>query len=286
MLVFGGTRSASLSWNVAKSMKAEVGKSEIKAFPDGEKYVRINSAVKGRECTVVQSIRSNDDFVELLLMLDTLRDLGANQVHAVMPYLAYMRQDKRFHVGEALSAKTILKLLYEVSDSITTINCHFLNEGGEAVYNHIRFMNLDAMPILLGYVGSKVENPFLIAPDKGSLSFAKAAASQLDCEFDHLSKTRLSGSEVRIDMKDLDVGGKDVLILDDIISTGGTIVEAAKLIRKGHPSSINVACVHGLFLNGIEHFKGEVDRLTSTDTLDNPVSKVSVGDLIGQSILR
>jgi len=286
MLVFGGSRSTGLAWDIAKAMKAETGKTEIKSFPDGEKYVKILSGAKGSECAVVQSVRSNDDLVELMLLLDTLRDMGATQVHAVMPYLAYMRQDRIFSEGEALSAKTVLKILDEISDSLSTVNCHFLSDGGEAVFNHIRLMNIDAIPSLARYIGTKVKNPIFVAPDKGSLGFAKAGAEILDCEFDHLSKTRHSGSEVSIEMKDLYVKGHDVIVLDDIISTGGTIVESAKVIRKGRPASINVGCVHGLFLSGIDQFKGTCDRLVSTNSMDNPVSKVSIADIIAKDLLR
>ncbi|MFH1054938.1 MAG: ribose-phosphate diphosphokinase [Candidatus Altiarchaeota archaeon] len=286
MLVFGGTRSMTLAWDVAKALNAEYGKSEVKTFPDGEKYVRVLSKVAGRECAFIQSIRSNDDFMETLLMLDALRDQGATQVHAIAPYLSYMRQDKRFSEGEALSAKTILKTLHELSDSITTINCHFLNSGGEAVYNHVNFMNLDAIPLLAKEIGDKVKNPVVVAPDKGSMDYASKAAKILDCEFNHLSKKRLSGTEVTIKPKQLDVKGLDVIILDDIISTGGTIVEAVKVIRGWHPASISVGCVHGLFLNGIESFKGVADKLVSTNTLENPVSKVSVSNLIAADLRR
>ncbi|MCX6694824.1 MAG: phosphoribosyltransferase family protein, partial [Candidatus Altiarchaeota archaeon] len=114
----------------------------------------------------------------------------------------------------------------------------------------------------------------------------KEAAKQLNCEFDHLQKTRLSGSEVVITEKKLDVKGMDVIMLDDIISTGGTIAEAAKLIKSWKPASVNVGCVHGLFLKGIEMFQGAADRIVATNTLDNPVSRVSVAGVIARHLKR
>ncbi len=286
MLVFGGSRSAGLAWDVAKSLGCETGKSEVRKFPDGESYVKLASKVSGAECAVVQSVRSNDDLVELLLMLDAIRDGNATQVHAIMPYLAYMRQDKRFTPGEALSAKTVLNLIHELADSVTTVNCHFLSAGGRAVYHHVGFMNLDAMPLLARHIGGKADNPMFIAPDKGSVGYAKAAAQVLDCEFNNLQKKRLSGTEVVMKPKELDVKGRDVIILDDIISTGGTIIEAVKIIRGWHPKSISVGCVHGLFLSGVEPFSVGVDRLVSTNTLENPAAKVSVAGLIAQELRR
>ncbi|MFH0863133.1 MAG: ribose-phosphate diphosphokinase [Candidatus Altiarchaeota archaeon] len=286
MLVFGGSQSASLAWDVAKAAGAELGKSEVRGFPDGETYVRILSGIKRRDCAYVQSIRSNDDLVEALLSIEAIKDAGAHQVHAVLPYLAYMRQDKRFKDGEALSAKTVLKMLHDVADSVAVVNCHFLNGAGQAVYNGINFMNLDAMPLLAKSMGDRVKSPLVVAPDKGSLSYAKEAAGILGCDFDHLSKKRLSGTEVAIKPKELNVKGMDVLIIDDIISTGGTIVEAVKVIKGWHPGSVSVGCVHGLFLNGVESFQGVADMLMATNTLNNPVDKVNVAGLIAQELKR
>ena len=286
MIVFSGTRSTALAWEVAKELRTNLGKSEVSSFPDGELYIRIDTPVKGKECALVQSTRTNQDLVELLLTLDTLKDLGATQVHAVIPYMGYARQDKRFKEGESLSAKIVLKMINEVSDSITTINCHFLDGAGESYYNNVHFNNLDAIPLIVEYFRNKAAKPLFIAPDKGSMGYAKEAAKQLNCEFDHLQKTRLSGTEVVIKNKKLSVKGMDVIMLDDIISTGGTIVEAAKVIRSWRPNSVSVGCVHGLFLKGMEIFQGAVDRLIATNTLDNPASKVSVAGLIAGHLKR
>lgn len=286
MILFGGTRSTALAWEVSKLLKTELGKLDVSNFPDGELYVRVDTPVKGKECAVIQSTRTNQDLLELLFTLDALRDIGAQQVHTIIPYMGYMRQDKRFKDGEALTSKTVLKLLHELSDSITTINCHFLDSEGEAFYNHVPMYNIDTIPLIAEYFRDKVRKPIFIAPDKGSLSYAKEAAKQLNCDFDHLQKTRLSGTEVVLKNKKLEVSGKDVIILDDIISTGGTIVEAAKIIRGWKPASVNVGCVHGLLLKGVEMFQGAVDRLVATNTLDNPVSRISVAGTIARHLKR
>jgi len=286
MIVFSGSRSTALGWEVCKLLRTELGRSEISPFPDGELYVRVHTPVRGQECAVIQSTRTNNDFMELLITLDLLRDLGANQVHVVIPYMGYMRQDKRFQEGEALSAKTMLKLVHELADTISVINCHFLDGPGFVYYEGVHMNNMDAIPLLAEYFRGKVSKPIFIAPDKGSLAYAKDAAKQLDCEFDHLQKTRLSGSEVVIKDKKLDVKGMDVIMLDDIISTGGTIAEAAKVIRGWRPASVNVGCVHGIFLNGTGMFQGVTEKLVSTNTLENPASKVSVAALIAMELKR
>ncbi len=285
MIVFGLEKSAGLAWEVAKVLGAEQGKIEVKWFPDDECYMRVQSRVKNQEVAVIASIRSSDDFVSLLLTLDALRGAGARLIHTVTPYLAYMRQDKIFKEGEALSARMILRMLDELSDDITTVNCHFLDESGLHVFHDVNLRNLDAIPIIVEYFGSKVKNPLVIAPDAGSLAYAKRAAQLLDCEFNHLQKKRLSGEEVVIKDKTIDAKGRDVIILDDIISTGGTILNACKVIRSWRPSSINVGCVHGLFLNGFDQFSDVVDRLVCTNSLETPLSKVSVAKLIAKDLL-
>ncbi|MFH0861336.1 MAG: ribose-phosphate diphosphokinase [Candidatus Altiarchaeota archaeon] len=286
MLVFGSSNSEDLAWEVSKNLNAGLGKLEVQKFPDGELYVRVDSDVKGEELAVIKRTRTSDDLIELILTLDALRDSGARLIHTVLPYMIYSRQDKRFKKGEALSAKTLLKVLDELSDDITTVNCHFLRESDERVYHSVRIRNLDAIPQIVDYFRDKIRRPLVIAPDKGSMPYAQEAAELLDCEFNHLQKKRVSGKEVIIKSKELDVTRNDILILDDMISTGGTIAEAAKVIRGWKPQSINVGCVHGLFLNGIEQFKGTVDRLVCTNTLQTPISKVSVSDIIAGDLKR
>lgn len=286
MIVFGSANSEDLAWEISKKLKTNLGKVESKRFPDGEIYLRIISDVKGKECAVIKRARTSDDLVELMLLLDALRDNGARLIHTVLPYLPYSRQDKQFKEGEALSAKTILKIIDELSDDIATVNCHFLGSEHEKVYNGVRLRNIDAVPLLVEYFKEKLSRPFVIAPDKGSVAYAKRAAELLNCDFNHLEKKRISGSDVIIKSKELDVTKDDILILDDMISTGGTIVKSAKVIRGWKPLSLNVGCVHGLFLNGIEQFKGVVDRLVCTNTLQTPISKVSVADVILEDLTR
>ncbi|MFZ2455793.1 MAG: ribose-phosphate diphosphokinase [Candidatus Altiarchaeia archaeon] len=286
MIVFSGSSCASLGRKIAKGKGLIPGKAKVERFPDGEIYLRLVSPVKGEECVLVQSTLGNDNLVELLLFLDMLRDQGASSVHAVVPYFGYARQDKSFNSGEALSAKTSLKLMLSLTDSVTTINCHFLDREGVYKFHDLEIKNLDAFPLLAKYFKEHLKCPMLIAPDKGSLEYAKNAAEIIGCEFDFLQKKRLSGEKVEIQTKDLDVQGKDTLILDDMISTGGTIIEAAKLLKSQGASSVNAGCVHGVFSTGAERVRSAVDLLVCTDTLERGISKVSVAQLIGKSLTQ
>ena len=286
MIIFAGSESISLTGKVAKKINVELGRIEIKRFPDNEFYVRVLSNIKGKNCVVIQSTPRHDNLIELFIILDALQDFEAKNTSVILPYLTYARQDKRFKNGEALSAKTILKILDSFSDLIVTINCHFFDKEGEFEYHGIKIRNLDAFPDLARYFGARLSNPVVIAPDKGSEKYAEKAAEILKCDFDYLSKKRISGTEVQIDIKKLDVKGKDVLILDDIISTGGTILEAAKIVRKQGARSVNVGCVHGIFSKGLKMFDGVVDELVCTDTIPKKVSKVSVSRLLADAIKK
>lgn len=284
MIVFGGSSSVGLAWDVSKSIGAQLGRNEVKRFPDGEIYVKILSNVKNQDCAVIQSVRTSDNLVELLLFLDALRDQSAREIIAVMPYMAYSRQDKAFTQGEAVSAKTVLKLVDELSSRIVTINTHFMRGSGVGLFHRIRFTNLDALPLVVDYLKVRMRSPMVIAPDAGGLSMAKHASELLNCEFDHIKKKRVSGEEVAIETKTMDVRNKDVLILDDIISTGDTIVKVADFVREWKPKTISVGCIHALFTNGIDIFKGKLDRLVASNTVESPVSKVNVAPLISREL--
>jgi len=289
MILFFGTTCKALLERVTKEIREgiEIGKIERKQFPDSEIYIRILSDVKGEDCVVIQSIISNDSFVELILLLDTLNDLGAKSIHSVIPYLGYSRQDKRFLPGEAISAKTILKIIAERCNKITTVNGHFFNESGEKEYEGIKVNNLTAFPILAEYFKeiSKRENIVLIAPDKGALKYTKEAASILRCEFDYLEKKRISPEEVEIRVKNLDVFGKSAIILDDIISTGGTMIKAVELLKSEGVNKVYVGCVHGVLIEGLEKVSKFADGVVCTDSIyREKFSKVSLSKIIVKNL--
>ena len=295
MIIFGGSSSIDLAKKVAQnaelSQNAEldgvyVGEIDVSRFPDGEFYIRILSDVKGEDCVFVQSTQNHDALIELFLCLDTLKDLGAKKIYAVIPYLGYARQDKRFKDGEALSAKTILEIIDRFSDRIITINSHFLKSEGEFEFHGVRVRNLDAFPLVADYFKGRLDSPVVIAPDKGSIEYAKRTSEIIGCEFDHLIKTRISSDKVEVKANDLDVSDRNILILDDMISTGGTIIQAAKFVRSIGAKTVNVGCVHGVFSRGTPRFRGIVDELVCTDTIPTEFGRVSVADLICDDILQ
>ncbi len=284
MLVFSGSSSMDLALGVSRARGSSLGELDTRRFPDGEYYINVLSKVIGEDCVVIQSTQTNDLLVELIFILDTLNDLGAGNIDVVIPYMGYSRQDKRFKPGESLSAKTVLKLIDGLSDSIRLINAHFLDCSGKSNVYGIELCNLDAFPAIAGYFQDRFSDPVILAPDKGSLGYAKKTAALMECDFDYLHKTRISDTEVEIATKKLNVSGKDVIILDDMISTGGTIIEAANILRSQGAASVNVGCVHGVFSKGIAVFEDIVDDMVCTDTLETDISHVSVSSLIADSL--
>jgi len=285
MILISGSASKKLAENVAKEAKIELCGLKRTQFPDSEIYLRILTNVEKEDCVVIQSTPSNDALVELIILLDTLNDLKAKSIHTIIPYMGYSRQDKRFLSGEAMSAKTILKILDYKSDKITTVNAHFLSKLSQKEYEGIKVENLTAFPALATYFKSKLKSPVLVAPDRGALGYVEEAASVLKCEFGYFEKKRISAEKVEMQVKDLKVNGKDTIILDDIISTGGTMVKAAQLLKEEGAKSVNIGCVHGVLNEGLEKVSKAAEEVICTDSiLREKFSKVSLAKLIAENL--
>ncbi|MBN2518433.1 MAG: ribose-phosphate diphosphokinase [Candidatus Altiarchaeota archaeon] len=284
MIVLSSKKSAGIAEEVVKSLKATFGRIDTKTFPDGEVYVRIRDKVEGKDIVYIHTAQNNNDLIELFLALSAFKENKAKRITCVIPYLAYSRQDEAFLDGEAISAQTILRSIASYADEIVTVNAHFLNEAGKFEFGGVTLHNLDAFPLLAKYF-KHVKKPVVLSPDEGSLYYAKEAASVIKCEFDYLVKRRISGEDVEMQPKHLDVHGKDVIILDDIISTGGTIIRASERLKEHGALGVYVGCVHGVFAKGTGMFK-ELNELICTDTIPMKLSMVSVAPLIAEYLKK
>lgn len=247
---------------------------EIKKFPDGEKYVRVLG--DGNKAIVVQSTYSPQDehLIELLLLGDALKEKGFEKLIAVVPYLAYSRQDRVTKDGEPISVRAVMKAIGIYYDELYVFDLHNPQTleffPGKAV-------NLSPARAIANYFKDKIGEGIVLAPDKGALERAKAVAEILNVEFSHFEKKRISPTEVQMTPVDIDVTGKNVLIVDDIISTGGTMIRAANILRKMGAKKIYVTATHGVFAEGaIERVSKAVDELAVTNTIPTPVSKISI----------
>ena len=263
-----------------KALGGRVLDVEIKRFPDGEKYVRVLDSAE--EVTLVQStFRPQDEhLVEMILLADALRERGVRKLRAVVPYLAYSRQDRVTKEGEPVSVRAVMKTLALYYDELYVFDLHNPETlkffPGKAV-------NLSPARAIAEYFGEKLGEGVVLAPDKGARERAKAVAEKLGLEYSHFEKKRISPTEVEMRPVDIDVKGKNVLIVDDIISTGGTMIRAANLLREMGAGKVFVAATHGVFAEGaIERVSKAVDELAVTNTIPTPVSRISiVPDILG-----
>lgn len=288
MIVIPGPASQDLGRKVADMLKLRAISVIFKTFPDGESYLRLKGGVKGEEVVIVQTTRPPQDahIMQLFLIVDAAKDLGAEKVIAVVPYLAYGRQDKRFLPGEAISIETFIKLI-EASgiDRFLTVNIH---EEGVLEKFSVPAENLSAMTLLAEYFKKKgLTGAFSLAPDQGALELAKEADKVLNggCGWLRKERDRLTG-EIRVKEKRLDIKGRDVLVFDDIISTGGTIAASVKMLKEQGARKVYAACAHPLLVGEAQKkiMQSGAEEIVGTDCVPSPVSLVSVAPLIAEAL--
>ena len=293
MLIFGGSASEVLAIRVAREVGQDVSRLEVKKFPDGEKYIRVLDDVAGKDVLVIQSIYHKPDeyLLELLFLVNTLKDLEARRVVAVVPYFAYARQDQRFNPGESVSFKIVTELIeYAGVDEIYTIDMHLHHVPDISRIFKIPAHNLSATPLLAKYVKENftLRNPLVIGPDEEARQWASIAAKELSTDYDVLEKRRLGPERVEIKLKELNARNRDIVVIDDIISTGGTIVEAIRGLKKEGASNIVVACTHPILVGNAltKIYQAGAHSLIGTDTIPSPIGYVSISPLIAEICRR
>ena len=259
-----------------------------KVFPDGENYIRLEAPVRNEHVAIVQTTCKPQDsnLMQLAFMANAAKRNGAEKVTAVVPYLAYARQDKMFLEGENVSIETVAAILKAAgTDHLVTVNIHAENALSKFPFPA---QTLSAIPSLAEYFFRKgYEKAFALAPDKGALYIAEQAKAVLHGESGSLEKQRdrYTGQTMQ-SAKHLDVKGKTVIIFDDIISTGGTIVGAAKILREQGALRVFAACVHGLLIGDAEKriLDAGVEEIVSTDSVPGKTSRVSLAPLLSEAL--
>jgi ribose-phosphate pyrophosphokinase len=257
-------------------------------FPDGESYVRLDGNVEGEHVAIVQTTCAPQDsrLMQLAFMVAAAKRNGASKVTAVVPYLGYARQDKIFLTGENISIETIAAMLKAAGlDQLITVNVH--SEPALTKFP-FRAKTITAIPLLAEYFTKKgIKNAFTLSPDKGAMYIADQAKIVLGGESGHLEKQRdrYTGQTTQT-AAHLNVKGQTVIIFDDIISTGGTIVGAAKILREQGAAHVYTACVHGLLIGDAEKriLDAGVEEIVATDSVPSHVSKVSLAPIISQEL--
>ncbi|MBS7653648.1 MAG: ribose-phosphate diphosphokinase [Candidatus Bathyarchaeia archaeon] len=288
--IVGGPSSLNLACKISEVLNVPLIKVRTKRFPDGEFYFKFEENISGENVLIVQSLYPPQDMraMELFLILHTARDLGADTIKVFVPYLAYSRQDERFLDGECLSASMMAEIIEELgADALYTVDVH--NENVLKMYK-IPVYNLTASGELARYFARKdLENPFIIAPDDEDLAIrrAKHAAEVLKTEYDALEKRRdRYTGEIVTYKKDLRVRERDAIIIDDIISTGKTVANAARILKEQGARRILVGVSHALLIGDSVRIMMEngVEEIVGTDSVINEYAKVSVAPVLARAL--
>jgi len=284
MFILGGTSARTIAEDISKELQQPLIEVTYKRFPDDEFYVRILDDVKGEDVLIVQTTYPDTKIVELLLMQDAVYEAGANEITVALPYFGYSRQDKKFEDGEPISARAIAEHISLHADRIITVDPH--KEHLLDFFNSPAY-SCSAVVEIAKYLKEK-DVDFVLAPDKGAKKRAQQAANIIDCEYDYMEKTRIDGTTIKIKPKNLDAKNKNVAIIDDIISTGGTMAKSIRELKKQGAKKVSVACTHGLFVGGAKEklLSAGCDEIISTDTIEDEFSKVKTAPCIAEMFLK
>jgi len=293
--IFSGTANEPLARAICKSIGVELGKCTIKPFPDGETFVKIEENVRGEEVFVVQptSPPTNHNLMELFIMMDALRRASAARITAVLPFYGYARQDRKDQPRVPITAKLVANLLVASgANRILAVDLHAQQIQG---FFDIPVDHLYAAPVMYDYLKKKkLTDLVVVSPDTGGLKMAHAYSQVLEAGLAIVAKRRTSATHVESLAVIGDIKSKNVLIVDDLTETAGTLTTAAALLKKKGAKNI-IACVSHAILNdtGIERLrKSDIDELITTDTVQRPaidgvkITTLSVAGLLGEAIKR
>lgn len=295
--VFSGSSNTALAVAVSKYLAIPLGGAVIQKFPDGEKVIRVEDDVRGRDCFVIQSTCNpvDENLVELLIYLDCLRRASAGRITAVIPYFGYARQDRKDEGRVPITAKLVANLITTAgANRVLAIDLHAHQLQG---FFDIPVDHLMGELVLGRYFkDKKIPNLVLVSPDVGNIKIASRYASHLGGDLAIVHKKRVSGSEIKAQEIIGDVKGKNVLMVDDIIATAGTVCGAANLVRERGAEKIVVGATHGIFAGqAMERLsQAPIDEIVITDTIPlaaeakklGNIKVLSVSGMLGEAIKR
>ena len=285
--VIAGSASKDLGKRIARRLKAPYVEAKTRVFPDGESKITFGHIPKNSVILVVQSTYPPVDtnLLQALSIISQARKVSS-KIYAIIPYMGYARQDREFLSGEVVTMSIVARMLKSAgAQKIVVVDIH-----SKIALNHFKIPkeNISAIPELAQYFKRmKLKDALVVSPDMGGALRAKRFASLINTDFIALKKSRNRNTgKVVIQSSKVDVRGKDLILVDDIISTGGSIVKATQFLKKQKCKRVFVACTHGLFVGDAEKRikKAGVSRIISTNTIPRNTSKVDVSGVIADSI--
>lgn len=288
MLVVSCSHGIHIGHLIAKKLSAKHSCLIVNKFPDDELYIRFNAGIKNKIVVLVQSCYKNisDCIVEVVLASRTAKELGAKKVVLLAPYFPYLRQDKRFNSGESISQSIVAGLIDKYFDAVYIMDPHLHRKNKLENIFKIRARKMTANSLIADYIKKNIKNPVIIGPDEESYKWAKAVANILKVESRILKKKRYSSYHVEIKLnKKIDLSNKNAVIVDDIISTGNTILETAKILKRLGAKKIYCICVHGIFANeALKKLRKAGINVVSTNTIPNKVARIDVSGVVVDSL--
>ena len=276
-----------LASRLARHLAAEPGVVESRRFPDGETYVRLATDVTDATVIIAASLRDPDpQLPALLFMADAARELGAKRVGLAAPYLAYMRQDRRFLAGEAVTSRSFAAVLSHAFDWIATVDPHLHRLSSlDAIYS-IPAAVVHAAPRLSAWIQRHVPDPIVIGPDSESRQWAEEVATAAGAELAVLEKRRHGDHDVEITAPDMELGDRTPVLIDDIISSAKTMTQAARLLNARARRRTVCVGIHAVFATGAEEAlrAAGVERVVTCNTIAHSTNAIDVLDLLAEAI--
>ena len=284
--VIAGPASTDLAEKIAKRLGAQLVAAELRIFSDGESKIKMGRA--GKDCVIVQSTHPPTDthLMQMLMMARKCADDGARDICAVIPYLAYARQDRAFLDGEAVSIALVAKLLEAAgARHVVTVDIH----SQLAMSHFASIQNVSSIPLLADYASKmKLHRPVVVSPDAGGAGRAIEFAKRLKADAVGLKKSRdRTTGEVTVDEKlDIDFSGRDAILVDDMISSGVSIIKAAELLRKKGASKVYAMCAHAILIgDAAQKIKAAgVQDIISTNSIPGGYARVDLSPAIAEAL--
>jgi len=285
--VIAGKSSEDLAKKLSRKIKANLVRSEVRIFDDGESKITLNGEISKKRAIVVQSIYPPVDtnLIQALSLISKAKETSS-EVIAVIPYMGYARQDREFLPGEIITMKVLGKLFKGAGASkIIVVDIHSM-----VGFKHFKLKtkNVSAIPEFVQYIKKlSLKNPLVVSPDQGGIQRAKEFAKELGSEYIALEKTRdRKTGRVQIKTKNIDVANRDLILVDDMISSGGSIVKATQFLKKQNCKKVYVACTHALLMNDAEKRikKAGVTKIFSANTIPGKTSIVDISNAIAKAI--
>ncbi len=296
MKIFAGNANIKLAVNIARALNKSLGKIDVKRFPEGEISVQVKENVRGADVFIIQPScpPPNENLMELLIMIDALRRASARRITAVLPFFGYARQDRKDRPRVPITAKLVANLITTAgADRVLTMDLHADQIQG---FFDIPVDNLQAAPVMIEYFcGKNTRQLVVVTPDVGGIKLARRYADQLRCPLAIVDKRRIGPTEATAMNVIGEVTGKQVLIVDDMIATGKSLVEAVNLIRRLGARDIYACCSHPVFSGQAAEIirNSEIKEVLVTDSiplrhpeLSRKVKVLSVAPLFAEAIRR